>query len=273
MAINLAQKYSKKVVERYSLKSRTDVGLNKDYDWAGVKTVTVYSVPTVALGDYERTGTSRYGTPTELQDTKQDLTLTKDRSVSITIDKGNDSEQMGIKEVGKVVARQTDEVFRPELDAYRIATWCATLNTTGTPVALSKDNIYTKFLTAQEYLDENKIPIDGRLCYLTPASYNFFKLDPNFVKASDMAQDMLKKGQLGEVDGTAMMKLPTTYFPANVGFLLIHPSCSCSPLKLEELKVHTNPPGINGKLIEMRYIYDCFVFDSKKDAICKHMNA
>lgn len=273
MAINLAQKYSDKVVERYSIKSLTDNGLNKDYDWAGVKTVTAYSIPIVALGDYTRTGTSRYGTPTELQDTKQDLTLTKDRSVSITIDKGNNGEQMGIKEVGKVVARQTDEVFRPELDAYRLATWAATTNTTGVAAALSASNAYTKFLTAQEFLDENKVPAEGRICYMTPKSYNFFKLDPNFVKACDMAQGMLKKGQLGEIDGVAIMKAPTSYFPANVGFILIHPSCTCSPLKLEELKVHENPPGINGKLIEMRYIYDCFVFESKKMAICKHLNA
>ena len=89
MAINYAQKYSAKVVERYGIKSLTDKGLNKDYDWNGVKTLTVYSIPTVEMGDYTRSGSNRYGTPTELQDTKQDLTVTKDRAFSITIDKGN----------------------------------------------------------------------------------------------------------------------------------------------------------------------------------------
>ena len=39
MAINYAQKYSAKVVERYGIKSLTDKGLNKDYDWNGVKTL------------------------------------------------------------------------------------------------------------------------------------------------------------------------------------------------------------------------------------------
>ena len=94
MAVNLASKYSDKVVERFSQESLTDKGLNKDYEWSGVKTVTVYSVATAAMNDYTRTGTSRYGTPEELQNTKQDLTLTKDRSFSFTIDKGNLTESM-----------------------------------------------------------------------------------------------------------------------------------------------------------------------------------
>ena len=44
-------------------------------------------------------------------------------------------------------------------------------------------------------------------------------------------------------------------------------------MKLEEYKTHDNPPGINGKLIEGRVLYDCFVFETKKGAICKHMKA
>lgn len=273
MAINLASKYSDKVVERFTQKALTDKGLNKDYDWTGVKTVTVYSIPTVALGDYTRTGTSRYGTPTELQDTKQDLTISKDRSFSITIDKGNNSEQMGIKEAGKVLARQVDEVITPEIDTYRLNVWATATQTqtTGAAAAVTSANAYTLLLNAQEKLDENLVPTEGRLLYCTPAFYNFIKLDPNFIKASDIAQDMLKKGQVGEIDGVAVIKVPTTKMPTKTAFILIHPSCSCSPLKLEDYKVHDNPPGINGKLLEGRIIYDCFVFDTKGKAICKHL--
>ena len=273
MAINLASKYSDKVVERFTQKALTDKGLNKDYDWTGVKTVTVYSIPTVALADYTRTGSSRYGEPTELQDTKQDLTISKDRSFSITIDKGNNSEQMGIKEAGKVLARQVDEVITPEIDTYRLNVWASATNTqtTGAAAAVTSANAYTLLLNAQEKLDENLVPTEGRLLYCTPAFYNFIKLDPNFIKASDIAQNMLKKGQVGEIDGVAVIKVPTTKMPTKTAFILIHPSCSCSPLKLEDYKVHDNPPGINGKLLEGRIIYDCFVFDTKGKAICKHL--
>ena len=271
MAINLASKYSNKVVERYQQKSLTDKGLNKDYDWTGVKTVTVYTIPTVALADYTRTGTSRYGTPTELEDTKQDLTITKDRSFSITIDKGNAGEQMNIKEAGKVLARQIDEVISPEIDTYRLATWAAKTGIQSVVEATpSASNAYTTFLAAQEKLDNELVPVEGRIFYCTPDFYNFLKLDDNFIKASDIAQNMLIKGQVGEVDGVAIVKVPAAKMPTNCKFILIHPSCSCSPLKLEDYKTHDNPPGINGTLIEGRVIYDCFVFDTKVKAICKH---
>jgi len=61
MAVNLASKYSDKIDERFKLKSLTESAVHQDYDWDGVNTVNVYSVSTYALGNYTRTGTSRYG--------------------------------------------------------------------------------------------------------------------------------------------------------------------------------------------------------------------
>ena len=60
--------------------SVTAPAVNDDFDFIGVKTVNVYSIPTKALNDYSMTGNSRYGTVTELEDTVQELTLGRDRS-------------------------------------------------------------------------------------------------------------------------------------------------------------------------------------------------
>lgn len=276
MAINVASKYSDKVVERFRMKALTDKGLNKDYSWEGVKTVTVYSVPTVAMNDYDRAvGSNRYGTPSELQNTVQNLTLTKDRSFTFTIDKGNLTETMGVMEAGKALARQMDEVVTPEIDAYRLSVWAAATKTqtTGAAAAVTKDNAYTLALTAQEKLDNKLVPAEGRIMYAIPSYINLLKLDPNFIKASDLAQKALMKNQIGEVDGVPIIKVPAVRMPANTAFILLHPSASCSPLKLEDYKIHDNPPGISGKLVEGRVIYDCFVFDTIGEAICKHTTA
>ena len=245
MAINSASKYSDKVVERFYQKSLTEKGLNKDYDWTGVKTVTVYSIPTVGMKDYTRTGMSRYGTPEELQDTKQDMTLTKDRSFTFTIDRGNNDEQMNIKESGKALSRQINEVVTPEIDTYRLSVWSAKpgILTTGEAVAVTKDNAYTLLLTANEKLDEANVPTEGRIVYASPKYINLLKQDPNFIKASDVAQNMLIKGQVGEVDGVAIIKVPSTRMPSKTPFIMIKPSCSTSPLKLESYKIHKDPPG------------------------------
>jgi len=276
MAVNLASKYSNKVDERFSLLSVTEnIGLNKDYDWNGVKTVTVYNIGTATMGNYSRTGTSRYGTPAELGDTKTDYTLSKDRAFTFTIDRGNYTEQLMVKEAGKALARQIKEVVVPEIDIYRLSAWATAATTNGhvKTEAITKDNAYEKFLAAQEALDEDKVPQTGRICYVTPKFYNFLKQDGTFIKASDMAQKMLINGQVGEVDGVKIIKIPSSYLPSNTAFLLIWPRCSVSPKKLEDYKTHNNPPGINGYLIEGRIIYDCFVLEAKKNAIFVHKTA
>lgn len=272
MAINLASKYSDKVVERFYQKSLTEKGLNKDYSWEGVKTVTVYTIPTVGMNDYARTGANRYGVPAELEDTVQNLTLTKDRSFTFTIDMGNKTEQMGVKDAGKALARQMNEVVKPEIDTYRLSVWAAasTTQTTGEAVAVDKTNAYTLFLAAQEKLDNELVPTEGRICYATPGYINLLKLDPNFVLASDIAMKSRINGQVGEVDGVAIVKIPKG-MPAKTPFLIIKPSCSCSPLKLENYKIHKDPPGINGWLVEGRVIYDTFVLETQGKAIVKHM--
>jgi hypothetical protein len=113
MTVNLAKKYSPKVDERFKVGTLTGGAVNNDYEWTGVSAVEVYSIPTVAMGDYARTGSSRYGTPSELQDTLQEMLLAKDRAFTFTIDKGNEMEQMGAKEAGKALRRQIDEVVIP----------------------------------------------------------------------------------------------------------------------------------------------------------------
>ena len=43
MGLNVAQKYEKKVDERFKLKELTGSGLNTDYNWEGVDTIKIYS--------------------------------------------------------------------------------------------------------------------------------------------------------------------------------------------------------------------------------------
>ena len=75
MAINYASKYAQKIDEKFARESMTSPAVNNDYDFVGVKTVNVYSVPTADMNDYSVTGTSRYGAPQELESNVQELTI------------------------------------------------------------------------------------------------------------------------------------------------------------------------------------------------------
>lgn len=273
MAINYAEKYSTVVDEKFALESKTAGAINNDYDWQGVETVNVYSIPTVALGNYTVSGTYRYGTPSELQDSKQTMTLSQDKAFTFTIDRKNYDDTMMTKEAGKALEREIREQVIPTLDKYRIAALVTNAGTSAADATATKSNAYELFLKGTETLGSNSVPEAGRIAYVTYAFYNLLKQDSSFVKASDIGQNIAITGVVGFVDGTAIIPVPTSYMPTKKYLVMTHPSAMVAPVKLTDYKIHDNPPGINGWLIEGRIRHDAFVLDSKKMAVYVQGNA
>ncbi|MBR3569280.1 MAG: N4-gp56 family major capsid protein [Oscillibacter sp.] len=275
MAVNLASKYAKQVDERFSKASQAQLALNNQYSFTGVKTVNVYSIPTVPLTNYTRSGTSRYGTPAELQDSVQELTVTRDRSYAFTIDKGNKVQQQMVKDAGQAYARELREVVIPEFDRYvfwKLASAAAGNSRTAT-TAPTKSNAYELFLNAQEALGDACVPDSGRVCFCSYKFANLLKQDPAFMKEGDRSKSMIDRGVMGQVDGTRIVKVPASRLPTGAAFILTHPVAACAPKQLWEHKIHTDPPGISGWLVEGRVLYDCFVLNEKRDAIWYHGTA
>ena len=121
MAINFASKYAAQIDERFSKEAMSAGAVNQDYDFVGTKTVNVYSVPTAAMHDYTRSGSNRYGTPEELENSVQELTMSQDRSFTFTIDRGNYSDTQMSNAAGMALQRQIREVVVPEIDKYSFA--------------------------------------------------------------------------------------------------------------------------------------------------------
>lgn len=275
MAMNLASKFSKKIDERFKLKSVTQVGVNEDYEWTGVATVSVYGIDTVAMGDYTRSGTNRYGNVVELGNTQQDLTLTRDRAFTFTIDKGNFTESMMVMRSGEALSREIDEVVVPEIDIYRLAAWhtAAVANSKDLlDSTTDADDAYSNFLGLQESLSDDLVPMTGRIAFMTAAYYSFLK-QSNFVLASEKEAGGRHSGELGTVDGAKVVVVPSSYFVSGCDLILVHPTAMVSPRKLEEYKTHENPPGISGWLVEGRNIYDAFILNNKVDGIAIHQAA
>lgn len=269
MAINYAEKYSALVDERFKLGPLTSGMVNNDYNWIGVETVNVFSIPTASMNNYTLTGSSRYGTPSELQNAVQELKVEQDRSFTFTIDRKSHDDTMMVMEAGRALARQIDEVVLPEIDTYRIAAYVSGAKAANVinAAAPTTSTAYALFLSAQEKLDNAKVPQGGRFAIVTPAFLNLLKQDDNFIKESDMSQRITITGVVGEVDGVYIIKAPASYFPTGVHCVLTNRSVMPAPIKLQDYKIHEDPPGINGWLIEGRVRYDAFVLNMKADAI------
>ncbi|MBQ7574644.1 MAG: N4-gp56 family major capsid protein [Clostridia bacterium] len=271
MAINYASKYAAKIDERFSREALSAAAINNDYDFVGTKTVNVYSVPTATMNNYQRTGSNRYGTPAELENSVQEMTVSKDRSFTFTIDRGNFNDTQMANNAGEALSRQIREVVIPEIDKYRFGVICSNAGKTVEKV-LSNQNAYDAFLDATTEMIENNVLLSECVAFVSSKFYKYIKEDNAFIKNGDLSQKMLIKGQVGEVDGVAIVVVPTAYLPENVAFVLTHKSATVAPVKLSEYKIHDNPPGINGWLVEGRVYYDAFVLDNKAAAIYVHMD-
>lgn len=269
MAINYAEKYSDKVDERFNIASVTQAAFNQDYDWEGVQTVHVYSIATAPLNDYQATGDNRYGTADEIGSSVQTMTLTQDKSFTFTIDRKNYQDTMGTHEAGAALRRQVDEVLIPHVDQYRIARLVAGAGTTSAPTPIT-GAAYEAFLTGVTILLDNKVPLAGTFAYASTSFYKQIRLDDGFIKASDMAQNMLVTGQVGIIENIPLIYIPTSYLPTGVEFIITNKIAAVAPVKLSDYKTHDNPPGINGWLVEGRMRFDAFVLNNKSKAIYVH---
>ena len=268
--IHYAEKHSAQIDERFTAASITEAVTNRDYDFTGVKTIKVHSVPTVPMGDYRRSGSNRYGDPAELGDEEQEMTLGQDKAFSFTVDKGNSLDDAALN-AGRALARQTEEVIVPMVDAYRLSVMTREAGCRAYG-AVSKTNAYEAFLDLNAMLNDGKAPRAGRVAIVSSAFYKKLKLDSSFVKSSEIANAAMLNGQIGQVDGVAVV-LDTGVLPKGVELMIAHPSATTAPHKLAEYKTHIDPPGISGVLVEGRDYYDAFVLNNKRGALGVHFSA
>lgn len=272
MAINLTTKFLPYTDELFATESKKSLLTNNDFDWTGAHTVKVYKVGTSEMTDYNRnpvdgfTG-SRYGIVKDLDATTEEFTLKKDRSFTFAIDKLDEDETAQQLSAASALARQQRQVVIPEVDAYTYGVMAENAGHKPEAVALTEDNIYTEITNANNALDNAEVPETDRQLVVSPDVYTLMKRNKDIVMETDITAEMRLKGVIAMIDGAQVIKVPATRLPENFGFMLAHPVATVAPTKLEDYKIHMDPPGISGSLVEGRICYDAFVLDNKKNAI------
>lgn len=273
MAIDLATKFAPHTDEQFKVESKLSLLTNKDYDWTGAHSIKVYKVSTSQMHDYDRNGDlrpeqcSRFGPIKDLDATTEELTLKKDRSFTFAVDKLDQDETAQQVAAASALARQNREVTIPEIDAYTYSVMAENAGTKPAAVALTADNIFDEMTKATETMDDAEIPETERVWVVSPAVYRLMKKSPDITMSTDVGSEMRLKGVIADVDGAAVVKVPSVRLPENFGFMLAHPSATVAPVKLQDFRVHQGPPGISGDLVEGRICYDAFVLENKKKGI------
>lgn len=272
MAIELVSQYLPYVDEIFTTESKKALLTNDAFTWDGAHTVKVYKVGTAPMNDYGRNGPaeglwSRYGEIKDLDATTQSMMLRKDRSFTFAIDRLDNDETKQALDGATALARQIREVVVPEVDSYTIAQMAENAGNKPAAVALTAENIYGEIIKGSNALDKAEAPENGRVLAVTPDTYMLLKQSKDVNMETDVANDMRLRGVIGMVDGMNVIRVPASRMPFGFGFMIAHPAATVAPTKLADYRTHSNPPGINGVLVEGRICYDAFVLDNKAKAI------
>lgn len=268
MAINLASKYADKILSEFVHQSYIQNNVSSEYDLTGVKSLTIYTPKTVDLNDYDRTaGSNRFGAWHEMEDNVQELTMSQDKAFSITIDRGNNSDQMMIKEAGKMLSLQIQEKVTPMMDRYIFNKYIMNAGKVKGITKPTKTTIVGAIMDAATEMDENLVPAEGRYLYITAEMYNLLRQSSEFLAVDSLANKALSKGEVGQIADMKVIKVPSSYFPSDCYFMAMYKNSGIAPAKIKTQRVLKEVPGLDGSLLEGRYYYDAFVLGTRAAGI------
>ena len=218
---------------------------------------------TVDEVDYVREGANRYGSPTEMQDTVQELTMTQDKAFTLTIDKGNNLDQNLTKRAADMLRLQLKEKSAPAADKYALARFANMAGTVAAHGKPTKSDIISLIGEGMQALDDGLVPPDGRYLYISSEMHKLICLSDEYTGIDPLGAKAVSKGICGEVLGMEVVRVPESYMPENCWFLITHKDSVLLPYKIADAKVHEDPVGVSGAIIEGRHYYDAFVLGAK----------
>ncbi len=274
---NYASKYADVLAQAYNRASVIQGKVNTEFVFDGVKSIHYYGAVTQPLNTYDRTGANnsgawRYGSPTEILTDVDTLTLSQDKSFSITIDKGHYKDENLVLRTGRIVKAQIGEQVVPYFDKYALDKWrTSAVGVTGFSQAPTSSTVVQMFVDARsDFVNQNFQINDKCYAYVPTSVYAMLLLNPEFISVEKLGEKHLANGVVGKVAGWTIVEVPDTYFPTvstkDCYALFTYKDKVRAPTKIAELKTYNDVPGISGALIEGRYYGDAFALKTLVNA-------
>ena len=292
-SIALAQKFQPILDEIYkasSLTARMDTPV-KPVNFAGANVVSVFKTTPIGLGTYSRVSGYPAG---QVVGTWETLTLASERGRAFVIDRMDDEETLGMA-FGTLVGEFIRTQVAPELDAYRFSKYASTANiNAATPATLDDKTIITALDAAKLALDEDEVPREGRILYISDACLNLLEGKVSRFLANENGVDR----RVNRFDGMDVVMVPQTRFykgitldagatvdaggysktvstGKDINFMIIHPTAVVQVVKHDALKVFSPEDNqtTDGWLVQYRIYHDAFVLANKLNGVYLHCKA
>lgn len=285
MAINLPQAYSKILDKSFVLQSVTAPAFKGKYEVVGGTTnvFKIYSVTSQAMRDYtaqKNPATAggvgswgyEYAAPNNVEQT---VTATQDRYFAITIDKADAKfSKDGSLDASEWMRAQLEEQVIPMIDKYNIGKLVTAGTVTGTTVASTTSNAYSRFRLLTTAQTNALVPTTGRVLLASASWYAILSQDPAFTPASELTAQSRRSGNYGRIDGVLVIEVPDSYMPnVKIDAILTHESAAAAPKYLADYNQGAFKESASGYFVNGRVVHEAFVFNKKASAVRILQNA
>ena len=227
---------------------------------------------TYELGDYSRADGT---TAVELIETWDTYTLSQDKGETIYLDVMDDEETLGDGLISRANARNR-EVVVPSVDKYRFnkLQTVPTASVVGakiiTAVAATPTNAIELVDDAHTYLQENEVPIEGTILFVSPAFKKSMQRSPDITRTFGTREVNVGgiTTQFDEYNGSLIVTVPTPRLGANTEFILVNPLSVTATIKFNESRLvdgTATTSNLFGNFWKFRLYHDFFI--SKGQAI------
>lgn len=251
MAINLVKKYHDKLVKALDYASQLAGKTTDEYKLDGGEGVYLTSLVPQALNNYNMSATSnRYGTPAEMQDTQQYIGWDYDKSYAITVDKANYQDGGYLKTAGAVIEEQNNDIVAPFIEQNFYAKLCGNAGKVVTGNAPSSSDIMSRLTAIEAAFRNARIPKADRFVAVPTTILQLIR--HALTNCDNITDKLLMKGLVGRIGTLNVIEVADNDFLSDVYLVAWYRKAALRAFDIKESKVHQDPPGINGILVEYR---------------------
>ena len=210
--INYAEQFSQFLVQKYEAEQRS-FGLtqsNPQVQWLNAKTI---KLPVVSLTGYKDHTRSIGFNSGNLTNTWEAKTLAFDRDVEFFVDAMDVDETNIVASVANIQTVFETEQAIPETDAYRFSKLFSEFTKKGGQVnttSLTTSNFLDWFDTAMCNMDDEGVPEEGRILYLTPAMFKLAKNAQGITRYMTLnTNNGIINRKVWDLDDVTIVKVPS----------------------------------------------------------------
>ncbi|EKY23889.1 hypothetical protein [Clostridium celatum] len=288
-ALNYAKEYSQALAQAFPYAlyfgALYKTPNNGRYKWTGAKTIEIPTISTTGRVDADRdtigNAARNYNNAWETK------VLENQRKWSTLIHPADIDQTNYVTSIANITQVYNEEQKFPEMDAYTVskiyADWTGQSKTASTTV-LTEDNVLAEFDALMEKMDEARVPVTGRILYVTPAINTLIKNARQITRIINVetAGSTINR-KVSRIDEVEIIAVPSTLMKTAYDFttgwkaggsakqihmLLVHPIAVITPVSYQFAQLDEPSATTEGKYYYYEESFeDVFILNKKADAI------